>query len=226
MTGKNKDIIITVIALTITVLFFEISSFNHLIQELFYFADTDTWIVSKNNHIMGIIFYSGIKAFFILFVLGLIIALLFFGKSEFIQNHKSGLRVVLVSCISIPLIVGSLKATTNMPCPDQLKVYGGVAQEYSVFDNLKPEDSLKNYKCYPAGHSSGGFALMSLFFLFTLKKYKTIALTSAIGLGWTIGSYKMIIGDHFIGHTAITMVLAWLVILIIVRVSENLSKNN
>jgi membrane-associated PAP2 superfamily phosphatase len=32
-----------------------------------------------------------------------------------------------------------------------------------------------------------------------------------------MGGYKMIIGDHFLSHTVITMIFAWLIILIIVR---------
>jgi len=35
-------------------------------------------------------------------------------------------------------------------------------------------------------------------------------------IGWSMGTYKMLIGDHFLSHTTITMILAWLLILMIV----------
>jgi membrane-associated PAP2 superfamily phosphatase len=37
-------------------------------------------------------------------------------------------------------------------------------------------------------------------------------------LGWSTASYKMLIGDHFLSHTVVTMILAWLIILLIVAV--------
>lgn len=39
----------------------------------------------------------------------------------------------------------------------------------------------------------------------------------AMVIGWSMGSYKMLIGDHFLSHTVITMILAWLLILLIVK---------
>lgn len=37
----------------------------------------------------------------------------------------------------------------------------------------------------------------------------------AISIGWALGLYKMFIGDHFLSHTLVTMLLAWLMILLI-----------
>ena len=34
-------------------------------------------------------------------------------------------------------------------------------------------------------------------------------------LGWTFGVYKMLIGDHFLSHTLVSMCLAWLVSLMV-----------
>jgi membrane-associated PAP2 superfamily phosphatase len=74
-----------------------------------------------------------------------------------------------------------------------------------------------NQLCFPAAHASGGFALLSLFFLFKTRKNKMLALAAAMTTGWTTGLYKMLIGDHFLSHTIVTMLLAWLIILIIAR---------
>ncbi|SFV54930.1 PAP2 family protein [hydrothermal vent metagenome] len=41
-------------------------------------------------------------------------------------------------------------------------------------------------------------------------------------IGWSMGLYKMMIGDHFLSHTLITMVLAWLIILIIAKIVNSL----
>ena len=78
--------------------------------------------------------------------------------------------------------------------------------------------NMKRIACWPAGHASGGFALLSLFFLFKNRRNKIIALITALIIGWSMRIYKMAIGDHFLSHTLITMILAWFIILIIVKI--------
>ena len=43
------------------------------------------------------------------------------------------------------------------------------------------------------------------------------ALIGALAVGWSMGTYKMLLGDHFLSHTIITMIIAWFIILIIVK---------
>ena len=66
---------------------------------------------------------------------------------------------------------------------------------------------------------------MSLFFLFKKRKYQIRALIFALAIGWSMGIYKMLIGDHFLSHTIITMLIAWLIILIINNVVNLIYKN-
>ena len=40
----------------------------------------------------------------------------------------------------------------------------------------------------------------------------------------SMGIYKILIGDHFLSHTIITMMIAWLVILLITKFIKNLTK--
>lgn len=196
--------------------FFEFSPIDIAIQDYFYNFSSHQWIVDKNSAIPKLIFYDGIKKVYILFVIGVLISLLFFRQSPVIIKLKKGLFVVLLSCIAIPLFIGLLKAITNVPCPKDIDHYGGNYPYVTVLSKYPSTfQQTKSIKCYPAGHASGGFALMSLFFLFSGRKRKIIALFSAIIIGWTIGSYKMIIGDHFFSHTWITMILSWLLILLI-----------
>ena len=79
-------------------------------------------------------------------------------------------------------------------------------------------------KCWPAGHASGGFALLSLFFLFKTEKNRKKSIVFALIVGWSMGLYKMFVGDHFLSHTIITMVLSWLLILLIVKIIEKFER--
>jgi len=65
-----------------------------------------------------------------------------------------------------------------------------------------------------------GFSFMTLYFLFKTRRNKNIALGFGIILGSLTGTYKMLIGDHFLSHTLVTMLGAWLVILFICKLSN------
>ncbi|KAB7890023.1 PAP2 family protein, partial [Poseidonibacter ostreae] len=50
------------------------------------------------------------------------------------------------------------------------------------------------------------------------------ALSFALTVGWSMGTYKMLIGDHFLSHTIITMLIAWLLVLIIYKIINSIEK--
>ena len=106
-----------------------------------------------------------------------------------------------------------------MPCPKNEIHYEGVYPSTKVWEHYPKEfKQPSSIRCFPAGHASGGFALLSLFFLFKTKRNKILAIVGALTVGWSMGLYKMLIGDHFLSHTIITMILAWLIILIIQKI--------
>jgi membrane-associated PAP2 superfamily phosphatase len=112
-----------------------------------------------------------------------------------------------------------LKAVTNIPCPKDLILFGGDYPYVTLFREfpanlVQPERTIR---CYPAGHASGAFALMSLGLLFNSSRNRRIAAISAFVLAWIVGIYKMGMGDHFLSHTIVTMLIAFLFILLLDR---------
>ncbi|MFK5987094.1 MAG: phosphatase PAP2 family protein [Pseudomonadota bacterium] len=217
---SRKPLIIVSILL-LCFLIFELSSIDVYIQDFFYNFESKHWLLNKNAVIPKLIFYDGIKKIFIAFVISILIMLLFFRHKAIIKPYKKGLLIVLLSCIIVPLFISFLKATTNIPCPKDIQRYGGNYPYVRVLTSYPDTfQQTGKIKCYPAGHASGGFALMSLYFLFFSRRKKQIALIAAISIGWAIGDYKMIIGDHFFSHTLITMIISWLIILFIARMVD------
>jgi membrane-associated PAP2 superfamily phosphatase len=49
-------------------------------------------------------------------------------------------------------------------------------------------------------------------FLFKQRRHRARAVYLALAAGWAMGGYKMLIGDHFLSHTIISMLLAWLLV--------------
>jgi membrane-associated PAP2 superfamily phosphatase len=129
------------------------------------------------------------------------------------------------SLLTVPSIIGFLKDITNTPCPCNIVNFNGTYPETKVFDSYpKGFIQTSKAKCWPAGHASMGFSLMALFFLFKKPRNQKIALGIALVLAWMTGGYKMSIGDHFLSHTLISMILGWLIILLIVKSISFLEK--
>ena len=221
LENLNKQIIITTILLIVVIALFQFSQLDILVQNFFYDFETKTWLINKNEPILKFFLYDGLKNALIAFAVLILFSLIFFRKKTLIQEYKKGLIIVLLSAVFIPLIIGSLKAITNTPCPCNIVNFNGVYPDIKVFDSY-PKDFVQpsKAKCWPAGHASGGFALMALFFLFKTPINQKRALIIGLVVGWSMGTYKMLLGDHFLSHTIITMLISWLIILIIVKFTQ------
>jgi membrane-associated PAP2 superfamily phosphatase len=216
--ASTKNILLTALLLLGAILFFGLSGADIAIQSLFYNPQTHQWLVDSNNEVLKFVFYDGIKRLLIIIGVVVLVGLIIGWKRPSLQPYRRGLIILLASSIVVPLIVGSLKAVTNMPCPKNVEIFGGTYPHTCVWESYgKRECPKEKQKCWPAGHASGGFALMALVFLFQRRRAKVLAMSSAVMIGWSMGTYKMLIGDHFFSHSVITMVLAWLLILLIVR---------
>lgn len=214
----NKQIVITAFLLIAVIALFQFSNLDIFVQSFFYDFDKKSWLIDKNEPILKFFFYDGIKNLLLFFGLLILVFLIFFRKKILVQEYKKGLTIVLLSAILVPSIIGFLKDITNTPCPCNIVYFNGTYPDKKVFDSY-PKDFIQKskVKCWPAGHASGGFALMALFFLFKTPKNQKKALFVALIIGWSMGTYKMLLGDHFFSHTIITMLMAWLIILIIVK---------
>jgi len=220
----NRQIVLTSLVLLFTILFFGMTDVDLSVQDLFFNYSTHTWIINGYLQPYKFIFYDGIKKLLIIIAVLFLLAFVFFRKNRIIQEYKRGIVILILSAIFVPAIASGLKKTTDMPCPKDEIVYGGLYPRTAVWQEYNEEFKLthKETRCWPAGHASGGFALLCLFFLFKTKRNKIIGLVTGLSVGWAMGLYKMIIGDHFLSHTVITMVLAWLIVLLIAKLVNSL----
>ena len=206
-----------IMILVAVVMLFELSDLDAYVQQYLYNAESNSWLIDRDEPILHFILYSGIKKLFIMIVLMLLFLIILFRKVSWVKNNLKGLIIVVMSCFVIPLTVGAIKGSTNMPCPNQIVEFGGDYTKIGLFEKADQSKDEINFKCYPAGHASGGFALLSLLFLFKSSGSKRVTLISVLALSWSIATYKMFIGDHFLSHTIVTMLLSWIIVLIIVR---------
>lgn len=208
MDKKNhfiSQIFNVLILIAITICAFEYSPADIYIQNIFYNSMQHKWLIDDADYYTWLFLYKGIKiAIATITVVTLI---------SYIRKPKKQKLLFILSVILIPSIIAIGKKYTNIYCPESLEIFGGDRPYIRVFGNYPENFTDKPGKCFPAGHASGGFALMCLYFIW--NKWKYFGLTIGILLGWIMGLYQMAKGNHFFSDTLVTMEVAWLIILLL-----------
>lgn len=117
------------------------------------------------------------------------------------------LRFVAMAAWLEPLLVRSLKESSNLHCPMAIDLYGGGAPLLRLLDAVPP--GWHPGHCFPAGHASAGMWLSALAILW-LPAHPRKALAAFVGgltVGLTMGWVQQMRGMHFLTHTLAT---AWL----------------
>ncbi len=197
---------------------FEHSQLDIQISELFY--ANGQWLLEKGAQPYALIFYDAPKALLILFAIYLITLLVSKYRmplnAEFSLNHARLSRYILplssreisyllIVIIIVPTTVAMLKAFTHVSCPNHLTLFGGDLPYLNLWQNIVAKTPAK---CFPAAHASAGFSLYGLVFLPTLRRYRYQIFDIVTALGWIMGLYKMLFGDHLFSHTLVSMLLA------------------
>ena len=216
------QLFVTLAVLATVLLFFEITSVDLAIQDQLFLGRPHRWIVDAKNPVGRLFFYKGIKVLLVTSGVLLLFAYIISLKRSSLRPYRKSLLLMLLSMALVPIAAATLKNTTNVYWPDQLERYGGDKPYVKVFESYPPGyvQTQRGYG-FPAGHAAGGFSLMALFFVFSSKRLRLVGLSIGLGVGWAMGFYQMAKGAHFLSHTVVTMVGAWLIILIIYRVVDD-----
>ena len=180
--------------------------------------DSQNWLIDRNNLILKFWFYKLPK--YLLASYG-IIAILFLAKLSFYKQNielQKKLLLLILALIFTPLVVSIFKHYSPIYCPNFITEFGGEKPHISVLDIFDGEIFLQNSgKCFPAGHASGGFALISLYFVMP-DHWKRYSLFFALLLGSIMGLYQIAKGAHYLSDTIVTLTIAYLVSLTLERV--------
>ena len=202
----------------IATLIFEHSQFDIRISEFFY--TNGQWLVQKSAQPYAFIFYDGPKALLIMAAIYLLSVLIIKYRqpsniTSIIDDSKfrkfmiplsvSEISYLLIILIVVPSTIALLKGVTHVSCPNHLTLFGGDLPYLNIWQNMLAKTDTK---CFPAAHASAGFSLYGLAFLPTLHKYRYRIFEIVTVLGWIMGLYKMLFGDHFFSHTLVSMLLS------------------
>jgi len=108
-------------------------------------------------------------------------------------------------------LVSLLKSLTHMDCPWDLTRYGGTREFIGLFATRPP--GMPRGVCFPGGHSSAGFAWVSLYFFALMVRPAWRWRGLAVGLlaGGVFGFSQQLRGAHFLSHDLWTLAICWTV---------------
>ncbi len=215
--GK-KTLAISVFLFIISLIFFEKTNTDFFIQDRLYSFEQKRWLFQDPEKIYHFIFYKMIKipiyiiGFFALFKV-------LYGKFKKLPfaEYRNYL-VVFLSLAILPTTIATVgKKSINVQCPYDIYRYGGSVPYVKLFEPYpinpnRPDGKWPPGNCWPAGHASGGFALLSLYVLARNKKEKIWALVIAMSFGLTMSIFQMLRGAHYISHQIDTFLLALILI--------------
>lgn len=126
--------------------------------------------------------------------------------------HRRTLLFLALAMGLSTLTVSGLKLAFPRHCPWDLDIYGGFAP-YEGLLRAIPE-GLRPGHCFPGGHASTGFALMSFYFVFYPHRrgMAGLALSAGAAAGLALGLGRVMQGAHFLSHNVWSGLICWLVI--------------
>jgi membrane-associated PAP2 superfamily phosphatase len=145
-------------------------------------------------------------------LVSLVLALLSYRLSR-LGEHRLSLLWVFAGMVISTTTVSVFKHYSVHGCPWDIVLYGGSLPLLDLFTS--PPAGTEAGACFPAGHPSGGFALMAFYFAFMHSKPRFSVLMLWIGLfmGLLMGLVQVVRGAHFLSHVLWSGWLVWMVLL-------------
>lgn len=185
-----------------------------LIENLFYDFGRRQWMVTPAMHeVLSPFFYEGAKRLVACVGTVCVFYMLLSVRKKAWRKNFAAVCTVLLSTMIVPLSVSKLKDVTNVYCPNQLEIYGAEYPYVRVAEDY-PAGFLPEHKgrCFPGGHVTGAFSLLSLCLVFKERKKKCAVLSGVLFFGSVTGGYQMLRGEHFLSDNLFSLFLAMVLI--------------
>ena len=209
--NRMRHLIVSVVLLFVVVLGLENTGLDVAFQHLLY--RNGAWLVDSAQPVIRFVFYDAPKKLLVLYATLILLALVLSFVIKPLRRFRTRNNLFILLCLLlVPAVVGLGKKETHVHCPYQLQEFGGDVPYVTLFEANKYETP---GRCFPAGHASGGFALLLFVLIAATRRQQMAALAGAMALGWAMGGYQMVNGRHFLSHTLTTILLAWIVILLV-----------
>lgn len=168
------------------------------------FWNGQAWLIPHEARWGRWLAYDGPKAI----IIGVAVVTLLLASRRAFRGEVSRPLWFTLACLAVvSVLCTQLRAVSHMATPLDLKLYGGTWEHLLLFQ-AKPPGYPSH--AFPAGHASGGFALICLYWSWPQPR-RAMGLAIGLAAGCWMGLYQIARGEHFLSHTLATAALAWLV---------------
>lgn len=202
--------------------YFQVSDADIALQDHLYDFENRRWLVDRFAWWPTILFHKLPKYLIIAFAVILLLRVYTVPRWKWpawLRPVPAREAWVVVLCLGLtPAIVAIGKKTTNVFCPWDIERYGGEEEYVKTWSRNDPARPPKGCgQCWPAGHASGGYALVAVATLATTRRGRVLGTLTGLVVGHIMGGYQMLKGAHYISDTVVTMLLAWIIHLVLRR---------
>jgi membrane-associated PAP2 superfamily phosphatase len=182
------------------------------ITDLFFDAELHRFTL-KNDPFLTVWMHVRLKWLMVAIALASLVLALLSYRSSRLSEHRLSLLWVFAGMVISTTAVSVFKHYSGHGCPWDIVLYGGRLPLLDLFTS--PPAGIEAGGCFPAGHPSGGFALMAFYFAFMQSKPRFSVLMLWIGLlmGLLMGLVQVVRGAHFLSHVLWSGWLVWMVLL-------------
>ena len=126
-------------------------------------------------------------------------------KFEYLKKYRKNYAHFFFVSMLCTLFIGFLKSKSAYACPWDMTIATTTGFDWNF--------SSTNGHCFPGGHASSGFALMTGYFVYLKNQPKRayFYLNAGFILGFAMGWAQMMRGAHFLSHNLWS---AWIVLFI------------
>lgn len=203
----------TLLMLMVVLALSELTRVDIVVQDRFFDFDLGRWAVDRTAWLPRLAFYDAPKI--VIIAIGVTLLAVSCGPKRWRRGlDRRALVVGVLTLATVPALVGAGKATTNIFCPSEIRRYGGEVPYVRLCEPYSSTDRpTRRGRCFPAGHASGGFALLGLVGLARTSRGQKVGMALALAAGGAMGIYQMAKGAHYLSHTLMTMLVAWWIFL-------------
>ena len=211
--GKNivRRLLFTHLLLPLALLLFSIGGsvfldLDRRLADLIFALQGGAWTL-QHHWLTETVLHSGGRMLAGVMIVGLFSALIASFLRPGWHPYRRALTYLTVTILISFALINGLKAISGVPCPWSVARYGGSTAFHDWFAGFSG-----GHGCFPAGHASGGYVWVALYFFALIHYYdrRYHALAIGIILGLAFGIAQQFRGAHFLSHDLVTLGICWL----------------
>jgi membrane-associated PAP2 superfamily phosphatase len=203
MTHVALPLIVAVIVLTVL----ETTGIDLWVADRWYASEGFDWVLRSHWLTYDVIHHYG-KVMIITLGLILLVLLVTSFRSPRLRSWRAPLGYLLTCMVLLPVLITWCKHFSHAPCPwDMVRYRGDIPYQHNFSYGWGASGT---GHCFPAGHASGGFALVALYFAvygYVRRPARFLLPGIAVGSVFALGQEAR--GAHFLSHDLWTVTICW-----------------